>query len=156
MGCSDWIAIAAIVVDIGLTIYIVSVIQSKLTNKRALKDYLIEELKGFRTEYRNLFNSLFASKMNAQNILAWFKLMNIKIEDFMEIVSKQYCIDKNMLNAFQNDLRELITENEDYIKCFGENIVKLSSTSQSEIIKFQQKNFNKFNEVIIAINEAKK
>lgn len=155
MTCSNWIDIIAILVNIGLTIWIVVVIQNKLTNKRALKDYLIEELKGFRLEYRVFFNDLLSSKLKPQTMLAWFKLMNIKIDDFMEIANKQYKIDKNMLNAFQNDLRELITENKDYINCYNKKVVTLSSASQSAIIKFQQENFKKFNEIIIIINQAK-
>lgn len=154
MDSSELIDIIAIIVNVLLTIWIVTVIQDKLTNRRALKDYMIDEIKGFRSEYRLFFNNLFASKMNPQTVLAWFKLMNIKIEDFMEIAHKQYDIDKNLLKAFQNDLRELITENEDYIKCYNKDVVIFSPASQSAIIKFQQENFKRFNSVIVAINEA--
>lgn len=155
LSTSDWVQIASIVVNVGLTIWIVIILQNKLTNRRSLKDYVIEEIKGFRQEYRTFFNNLCSNKVQAQTVLAWFKLMNIKITDLMDIVDKQYNIDKNTLAPFQNELRDLITENEDFIRCFQSKSIEFSTTSQSSIIKFQQDNSHLFNKIIVLINEAK-
>lgn len=155
LSVSDGIQIVSIFVNVCLTIWIVIVLQNKLTNRRALKDYVIEEIKGFRQEYRTFFNNLCSNKIQAQTVLAWFKLMNIKITDLMDIIDKQYNIDKNTLGPFQNELRDLITENEDFIKCFQMRNIEFSATSQSSIIKFQQDNSHLFNKIIVLINEAK-
>lgn len=73
----------------------------------------------------------------------------------MDIVDKQYNIDKNTLSPFQNELRDLITDNEDFVKCFQKKNIEFSSTSQSSIIKFQQDNSHLFNKIIVLINESK-
>lgn len=155
LSVSDWIQIITIIVNIGLTVWIVTIIQNKLTNRRSLKDYVIDEIKGFRQEYRIFFNNLCSNKVQPQTVLSWFKLMNIKINDLMEIIDKQYNVNKDTLAPFQNELRTLITENEDFISCFNRPRIEFSATSQSSIIKFQQENSHLFNEIIVLINEAK-
>lgn len=52
-------------------------------------------------------------------------------------------------------LRELVTENEDFINSFylGQNII-FSDSSKTKIIEFQQENNNLFNRLIIEINKG--
>ena len=45
--------------------------------------------------------------------------MNIKVIDIMRTINEIYKIDENILNPYQNELRELITENEDFISSFN-------------------------------------
>lgn len=153
MSISDYIELLSVLFNILLTIWIVKVLQNKLTNKRSLKDYLIQEIKDLRQEYRKFFNNLCSNNINPQTALSWFKLMNIKIEDFMVIVSQEYHIDRKKLEPFQNDLRSLITENEDYIECFKKDKIKFSTNSIQSIIAFQQHNSKLFNEIIVEINK---
>ncbi len=71
----------------------------------------------------------------------------------MELLNQIYGINKEKLYPYQNDLRELITENEDFIRCFNADKLELSDVSRKQFIQFQQNNYHLFNEVIIAIND---
>lgn len=153
---ADWIAIAGILVNSALTIWIVRTIQNRLTNKRVLKDHFIVEIKEIRSEYKCFLNKLYANKMTAQSIIPWFKLMNIKINDIIDLISEKYRIDKTILKPYQNDLRELITENEDFIKMFkSDKPIDFSDNSKNQFIKFQQENNHLFNKIIVKINDEK-
>jgi len=151
---SDWISIAGIFINSALAIWIVKKIQNRLTNKRVLKDHFIAEIKEIRDEYRCFLNDLYASKKTASVIIPWFKLMNIKTNDVLELINVKYEIDKTILSPYQNNLRELITENKDFIENYNKNCpIVFSEISKTQIIKFQQDNNHLFNEIIVKIND---
>ena len=152
IGISDYIAILGILVNAFLALWIVRTIQNNLTNKRVLKDHFICEVKEIRVEYKTFMSNLYANKVIPSTIIPWFKLMNIKVSDLMKILNKTYNIKIDTLSPYQNDLRELITENKDFIKSFNSDKICFSDDSQRKIIQFQQKNNHLFNEVIISIN----
>lgn len=155
MTLSNWIEVSAIVVNALVAWWIVRTIQNRLTNNRVLKDHFIEEVKDIRNEYRNFLNNLYADKTEIRTIIPWFKLMNIKVSDLMTIIHQKYNIDKQKLFPYQNDLRELITESEDFNMQFkdGRNIV-FSEESKTKIIEFQNTYNHLFNELIIDINDT--
>jgi hypothetical protein len=155
LSASDWISIFAILVNGGLAVWIVNTIQNRMTNKRTLKDHFISEVKEIRNDYKTLLSNLYSDKMIAKELPSRFKLMNIKVSDIMTLIFDKYRIDKTMLSPYQNNLRELITENEDFIKNFEkENSLKFSENSKIQIMKFQQDNNHLFNELIIKINDS--
>ena len=154
MEISDWIDLAAVVVNALLAYWIVSSMQNKLTNKRILKDYFIQELKEIRNEYRSCLNNLYANQTLAIKVIPWFKLMNIKVDDLMTLINTKYAIDKKLLDPYQNKLRELITENQDFINQFkSTKPVEFSAESKNKIIIFQQEYNHLFNDLIIGIND---
>lgn len=151
---SDIIDISGIVVNIGLTIWIVIKIQNNLTNKRVLKDHFITEIKEIRAEYKIFFNNLYSNNITAKSIIPWFKLMNIKVNDIMELMNKKYKINKDTLSPYQNELRELVTNNKDFEKEYqSEFPITFSENSKSEFIKFEQNYNSRFNKLIIEIND---
>jgi hypothetical protein len=150
---ADWISIVGIVVNSVLAWWIVRTIQNRLTNKRVLKDHFIGEIKEVRAEYKNFLNNLYANKAAVSSVIPWFKLMNIKVADLMELINKKYLVEKSKLNPYQTTLRELITENEDFIKYFKEEVVEFSENSKQQIIIFQQTHNHLFNEIIMLIND---
>jgi len=152
---SDWIDLIGILVNSLLAIWIVRTIQSKLTNKRVLKDHFINEIKEIRNDYKTCLNNLYTSQSVAKRVIPWFKLMYIKVDDLMKLINQKYAIDKKMLSPYQNELRELITENEDFIKQYetGKPIT-FSEDSKSQFIKFQQSYNHLFNDIIIRVNDS--
>lgn len=151
---SDWINLAGILINGVLAYWIVHTIQNKLNNKRILKDHFIQEVKDIRNEYKLCFNSLYSNNSNAQTLKAWFKLMNIKINDLMEILNEMYTINPKYLNPYQNDLRELITNNDDYIKYFNDSKIIFTEDSKSKIIVFLQQHNHLFTGLIVKINNS--
>jgi len=152
---SDWITIFSILINALLAYWIVNTIQNKMTNKRVLKDHFINEIKGIREEYKNYLNQLYVNQADPRKVIPWFKLINIKIDDLMTLINKKYKIDKKILDSYQNELRELITNNEDFNKQFKKDkLITFSEKSRNQFVMFQQTNNHLFNEIIIYINDA--
>lgn len=153
---ADGIALFGIIVNAGLAYWIVQTIQNKLTNKRVLKDHFINEIKEIRNDYKTCLNNLYSNNAQPERIIPWFKLMNIRVNDLMFHIHQKHRIDKKKLDPYQNELRELITNNNDFINSFKfkKDKIVFSSESRSEIIKFQQTHNKLFNGIIIAINDA--
>ena len=154
LSISDIINITSTVVNSILAIWIVRTLQNNLANKRYLKDYIITEIKDLRLEYKNFLNELHSGKLKPKKIVPWFKLMSIRLQDTMEIVSGKYEIDKGILKNYQLKLKKIVTEFEEFNSNYKENkCFELTEKSLKEIVKFQQENNYKFNYVILKINE---
>lgn len=155
LEAGDWIDLTGIVVNATIGIWIVKTIQNRLTNKRTLKDHFINELKDIRNEYKTCLNNLYTDQTIAKKVMPWFKLMNIKVADLMKHISIKYKIPKDFLNPYQNELRELITNNPEFISQFNSTVpIKFSDSSKVMLIKFQQDNTHLFQELIIQINDC--
>lgn len=72
----------------------------------------------------------------------------------MGIINEKYNIDKDMLYPYQNTLRELVTEDENFIQQYKNNAdIQFSDDSKNKFIRFQQEQNHLFNEIIIKIND---
>lgn len=112
-------------------------------------------MKDIRQQYRAFMSELYSDSMLPGKIVPWFKLMNIKIDDLLEIVHGRYKINKDVLAPYQIELRELITENEDFIRQYKNNTpITFSAASKQHLMKFQQQHNHLFNALIIKINDA--
>ena len=155
MEAAEWIALFGVVVNGALAYWIVRTIQNKLTNKRVLKDHFIEEIKEIRNEYRAYLSALYSNNTHSHLAIPWFKLMNIKVGDLISIIHTKYRVDKDKLKPYQIELRDLITDNEDFKNQYKNNEKTVfSEASRTELIKFQQSHNQLFNEIIITINDA--
>ena len=150
----NYIDIIAIIVNVLLTIWIVFVFQDRSNNKRILKDLYINEIKELKNDYKIYLTNLYNCKVSPKNIIPWFKLMNIKVTDIMEEINCIYKIDKNILYPYQNELRDLLTDNEDFNNQFNDEKLNLSSNSKNSLIKFQQEKNKLFNQIILKINNS--
>jgi hypothetical protein len=154
LSSGDIITIFGIVVNLFLARWLIKTLQNNLTNKRYLKDHLICEIKELRLEYRKFLNDLYYGKLKPKNITPWFKLMNIKTQDIMDILERKYEIDIGTLKTYQIELRNLVTEQKEFNENYRENKnIILEDLSLKELLVFQQKNNSKFNTLIIDINE---
>lgn len=151
---SDCIALIGIIVNSALAIWIVTSVQNTLSNKRILKDHFIEEVKYIRDGYRIYLSNSIQGKLDPSNAQAWFKLMNMKIDDLMQHLNSSYAIDLNFLKSFQVDLRSVILESPDFMNQYTKKNVDFSSNTKSDILRFQQDHGKIFNDLIIKINES--
>lgn len=151
-GIDEFINISSILINAGIAIWIVHTIQNKLNNKRVLKDFYIDEVKELRYEYKKYLTDLINGDISPKNVISWHKLMNIKVEDLMMDLKNIYRFDNSLLKPYQIELRELITENPDFIDQFNSEKLTLTSNSINIIIKFQQNNNRLFSDLIVKIN----
>jgi len=151
---SDWIDIISLAINSALAVWIVITIQNNLNNRRVLKDHFINEVKNCRGEYKDFLSRLSSHHVKPKSIAPWFKLMNIKVTDLMSLLHQKYKVDKNCLEAYQVELRMLVTEFDEFVSSYKTNSeIKLKEESLSKIIKFQQNNNGIFNKIIIKIND---
>jgi hypothetical protein len=154
LSTSDIINLIGLIVHSTLAVYIVIILQKNLANKRHLKDFLISEIKDLRFEYKKFFNELCSGNLRAKKIIPWLKLLNIKSYNTLNIINKKYKVEKNYLNSYQVELRELVTELDEFNSNYnGNKKLALKEESFSKLIKFQQENSSKFSSIIIMINE---
>jgi hypothetical protein len=151
---ADYINIVSIITNIILTIWIITNIQDKSNNKRFLKDHYINEIKDLKNDYKMHLSNLYNCKVSPKTIIPWFKLMNIKVNDVMDEIHCNYGISEDFLNSYQNELRDLLTDNEDFNNQFNDEKLIFSASSKNSIIKFQQENNKLFNQIILKINNC--
>lgn len=155
LSTGDFIAILSLCLNLGFGIWVVYVLQNNLSNRRVLKDHFISEVKELRKEYISYLNILYLDKAKTKSVLPWFKLMNVKTENLMNILSHKYKTDSDLLNPYQNDLRDLVTDNPDFISQFSSTeTVTFSNISKNTFIEFQTTHSHLFNDLIISINDA--
>jgi hypothetical protein len=157
LSTTDLVSIFGILVNAGLAFWIVNTIQKKVTDRRILKDHFINEIKEIRNDFTLYLTALYRGQVKVKEILPWFKLMNIKINDLTSLICQKHkCIDKDPLSPYQIDLANLITESKDFNGQYkhGDKFV-LSEELRNELIVFQQNNHNLFNTLIIKINDSK-
>ena len=153
---SDLINVIGIVINFFLAIWIINKIQSNATNRRTLKDHFINETKDIRQHYSSFLSDLSLSKVNAKEIPSWFKLMNIKCQNLLDFLNSKYKIHKDVLNPYTVELRSIVTGLNEFNSNYkGNKKIKLQEDSKSELIKFQQKHNQIFNDLIMKINDAK-
>lgn len=140
--------------NILIAVGIAYVLQNKFTNKRTLKDHFISEVKEIRSEYRTFLTDLYSNTSSPRELLSWFKLMNIKVGDLISIVNQKYEIPENFFNSYQIELRELVTNSEDFERCFRSNRLNLSESTRRDLTRFQQEHQRLFNDLIIKINDS--
>lgn len=155
VGISDWIDVISIVVNSLLALWIVNTIQRKANDKRVLKDHLIDEIKDIRKLYKGHLTSVYMSKAEARSEASWFKLMNIKVNDLMELINTKYKIDKTYLKAYQVELRSLIMSSSDFENAFSQDkCIDVGATLKRGLEKFQQEHNHLFNDLIVKINDS--
>lgn len=120
-----------------------------------MKDHFISEIKDIRESFSRQLNSIYKNTAKPKQLIAWFKLMNIKIDGLHKTLPKKYKISKDILNPYGIELRELITNSDEFIKGYKNDEMKLTAKMQSDILMFQQRYNHLFNEIIVKINNAK-
>lgn len=154
---SNVVDIVAIIVNAILAVWIVRVIQDKLTNKRVLKDHFISEVKDLRLDYEECIKSAYNGTLLPKSITRWFKIKNIKKNHLLKYLKDVYNVESPDLNNFHVELRELLTNSQEYVNNYrANNQLLLTISSKKEIDKLQIKYYHVFNKIIIEVNDSKK
>lgn len=150
---SDWIAIAGIVVDAVVAIWIVKTIQNKLTNRRVLKDLIIKDIIDIKKEYNDFLNEIDNDEVLPKDVVPKLKSLSLKINNMMGLIPESYTISKDILQPYQTELNMMITNDKDYSDNYKEN-KPVKFTNKTQFYEFQNKYGNLFNKLIVKVNEA--
>ena len=158
--CSiDWgpiVSLLGIIINGFLAWRIVKSIQQKQNNERSIKDHFFGEIKDLRLESVDFLKSIYDGKINYSEIIPSLKLLGIKSSHISNSLNSHFKIKKNYFSSYLIEMNKIITDDSNYIEFNNNNEkVKLTMHSRDALLKFQSRNQNKFNELIISVNESK-
>ncbi|HAC16249.1 MAG TPA: hypothetical protein DCE78_09965 [Bacteroidetes bacterium] len=155
METSDWIQVIGILINVIFGVVIIWLVQSKLENKRVLKDYIIRETIQIRADYCKLIDKVISSQFKPQDLIIEYKLINVNGYNILAVANKKYNTDMTVLIPYQIELLRIICDDENYVKGYKtNNDVQLHPNTSNRIMKFQADNSSIFNDLIVIINDA--
>jgi hypothetical protein len=150
---SNLIDLLGMVVNVLLTIWIVTTIQDRQSNRRVLKDHYIERLIRIQSDYEIFFSRAYAGELVPAETLHWFKLENIRINNLLKFLCTNYQIDHHHLHPYQIDLNRIIVDDPAFTASYNtNNRIIFSGNSKQKLMKFQESNESLFLEMIEKIN----
>lgn len=151
---SDWIEIISIAVNAILGILIVVVISNRISNKRALKDYFINEIKDIRDCYKKFLNELLSGKYDFNATNNWFQIINIRFINLENVLNENYKNFKLPSKELNQELRDLLTSSEDFNNSFKKPSIVISQLLKQQIFKKHSEISTSLIYTVIKINKA--
>lgn len=153
LNTSDWIAVAGIFVNAMLGLILVVIVSSRLSNKRALKDYFINEIKDIRDGYRKFLNELFGSRYDFAKTNSWFQIMNMRLTDLERVLQENYNGLTLPVKELNQQLRDIVTGDDDFNNSFKKPSVTINQRLKLEIIKKHSEISTSLTKTIVKINK---
>lgn len=158
MEYSDWINLSSVLISLAslfVTIWIGSTLQRAITSERAIKDFLIKNIEEINKHYKSFYADLLGGKFEPKHVLQWFKSFNVEIEPICNKLSEFTNCNYDTLSPFRHELREIITEDEDFINNFDKGLLDPSVKLRLKIQDFHKRNYHIFIDLICEINYTK-
>ena len=153
LNSSDWINVSGIAVNAILGIAIALIIK-RISNKRAIKDYFMNEIKNIREDYRKFLIDLFGGKFTFNSTNNWFQVMNMRLINLEETLKNIHKISNFGAKDLNHDLRDIITNHQDFNDAFNKSSVTISQLHKQEIVKKQAEISKSLMDTIIDINNS--
>lgn len=158
MQYSDWINLSLALTSLAslfAMIWIGSTLQRAITSERAIKDFLIKNIEEINKHYKSFYADLLDGKIEPKHVLQWFKSFNVEIEPICNKLSEISNCNYDRLSPFRHELREIITEDEDFINSFNKGLLEPSVQLRLKIQDFHKRNYHIFIDLICEINYTK-
>lgn len=153
------IAAASLVVSalgVGLTYWLVSVVQNGINNRRLLKDHYIREVLELRLEYFDLFRSLQNGQINPKNLPYRFQQISIRVDDLMPGIKEDFCDVTEDLSAYHLEIFLGIEAISEYQAKYRANKKVFANKASKEALQeLQRCSIGTFNSIIRQINGSK-
>lgn len=144
-----------IVVNAFLAWWIVSNIQKKQSNDRSVKDHCVSEIKDLREDCRNFLKAVYGGKKKHREIIPTLKLLGIKSTHIMNVLGYGFSLDRSYLNSYFLEMNKIITDDPNFVSCTNPSAdLTLTADSLDKLLRFQATYQNRFNDLILSINEA--
>jgi len=152
---SDWINLADVVITTSLGIWIAVSVQKNHTNNRAVKDYFIQECHELKDKYAEFLNSLLKDSNTSKSTIEWFKVMTIRINNFEAFIQDEFQC-KPEISTVHNDIKQFVTDVEEFNECFNCKNLKLNSTTKRKILEDHKLLIKEMTKTVIDLNKANK
>jgi hypothetical protein len=153
MKISDWISISGIVITSAVGLWIGVSVRRNFTINRSVKDYFISECQDIKKSYGIFLNCLYKDSKSSKSIIEWFKLMSIKIDIFEKFLKEEFKVDPQILIT-HNQLKQFITETDEFNETFNEPTFKLTSPIKRKIVEIHEGFSKELTKIVIQINKA--
>ena len=149
-----FLSLLGIIVSALIAVWVVKVIQNRLTDTRVIKDYFIDEIRDIRNQYRSFINELMKGAVETRTIVSTCKLLNIRTSDLMQSACSKFKLEEKAFSDYHYDLLSFITDCDSVITSYkNDEKAVLTQVEKVELISIQQKYAHLFNDVILRIND---
>lgn len=149
------ISTCSILVTAGVSIWIVRVIQRKITNERCIKDYLIREISNVQNEYRKQIEIIINAKENPRHCHIVLNELSCKINDIINLAKKCYKIDASSLISYYTGIQMMIEDDDGFTRVYRKDChFNLTEKTISELYNFEANKGHVFYDIIYIINDS--
>jgi hypothetical protein len=153
LDISNWIDIIGIGINAVLGIVIVLIVSSRVSNKRALKDYFINEIKDVRDCYRKFLNELLGGRCDFNITNNWFQVMNMRLTDLERVLNESYSNLKLPTKELNQELRDLLTSSDDFNNSFNKPSISINQLLKQAIYKKHSEISTSLIKTVVKINK---
>jgi hypothetical protein len=130
---SDLISIAELLITSILGVILVIIVQRRMTNNRALKEYFIDEYRQIIESYNTFLDHTYEGNSSSTRTKEWFKIMTIRIQIIEECVDKEFEVKLNLLEV-SNKLKVYITSTEEFNSGYQDQKLLFKASTKNKII----------------------
>lgn len=147
MDISDILSIVAILISVYTS--------TVLVKSRAQKDFLIEECRSLKDEYRDFVLSMRRGELNAESIRDELKYFSLRIIGLQNLLKKEYSDFSSELSSAHADLQWEVTMLQSLENNYGAEQIIFSNAEKTCIMDKHENVDRCFINTVVAINRAK-
>lgn len=141
---------------VGLTYWLVSVVQNGINNRRLLKDHYIREVLEIRSEYFDLFRSLQKGELKPKDVAYRYQQLKIRVDDLMPGILEEFPLVNEDLSAYHLSILTGVEELDEYQRKYRKNNKVFTTIKSKEALQeIHRCSIGIFNAIIRQINGAR-
>jgi hypothetical protein len=138
-----------------VTLWLVTVVQNGINNRRLIKDHFIKEVLEIRKEYLDLVRMLEEGSVKPKLVPVLFRQINIRVLDTMPILQREFSLVKDNIGEYHFKVLTAVTEMKEYTRKYkGNGKVFLDVDSKEKLQEIHGASIGVFNLLIMQINDS--
>ena len=141
---------------VGLTYWLVSVVQNGINNRRLLKDHYIQEILEIHPEYFDLFRSLQKGELKPKDVAYRYQQVKIRVDDLMPGILEDFSLVEEDLSNYHLNILTCIEDLDEYKRKYKSNTKVFTTIRSKEALQeIHRCSIGTFNALIRQINGSK-
>jgi hypothetical protein len=142
-------------VGVLVTLWLVTVVQNGINNRRLIKDHFIKEVLEIRKDYLDLLRKLEEGEVSPKQVPYLFQQINIRVVDLMPILQREFNLVKDNISDYHVKVLGRVTEIREYTRKFkGNGKVFREAESKEQLQEIHGSSIGVFNSLIMQINDS--